>query len=322
MTLAPSARLNYRGVPARLAGRPRGIPMQTGVEAVSRARDAFGVLRGLVQLTKPSITRMVLITTLAGAVIAPGRVVLSTLLAVLFGTASVVAAANALNMYLERDIDPRMERTKNRPLCVGLISPEVALLFSIALSLLGLMVLALNVNLAATLLCMVAFLSYVVVYTPLKRITPYALHVGAVPGAIPPVIGWAAVTGDVSFGAITLFLLLFAWQLPHFLAIAIFREREYSNAGFKVYTAVNGVPAAKRAILGYSLFLVAVSYLPLVAGLGGLTYGIIATLLGIAQMGFAWVTYRNADSALWARRLFFASLPYLVVVFTCLAFTA
>jgi heme o synthase len=296
--------------------------MQTGVEAVSRTRDALSVLRGLVQLTKPSITRMVLITTLAGAVIAPGRVVLSTLLAVLFGTASVVAAANALNMYLERDIDPRMERTKNRPLCVGLISPEVALVFAIALSTLGLMVLALNVNLAATLLCMVAFLSYVVVYTPLKRITPYALHVGAVPGAIPPVIGWAAVTGDVSFGAITLFLLLFAWQLPHFLAIAIFREREYSDAGFKVYTSVNGVPAAKRAILGYSLFLVGVSFLPLVAGLGGVAYGIIATLLGIAQMGFAWVTYKNDDSALWARRLFFASLPYLVVVFTCLALTA
>lgn len=296
--------------------------MQTGVEAVSRTRDAWSVLRGLVELTKPSITRMVLITTLAGAVIAPGRVVLSTLLAVLFGTASVVAAANALNMYLERDIDPRMERTKNRPLCVGVISPEVALVFAIALSTLGLMVLALNVNLAATLLCMVAFLSYVVVYTPLKRITPYALHVGAVPGAIPPVIGWAAVTGDVSFGAITLFLLLFAWQLPHFLAIAIFREREYSDAGFKVYTAVNGVPAAKRAILGYSLFLVGVSFLPLVAGLGGITYAIIAALLGILQMGFAWVTYRNGDSALWARRLFFASLPYLVVVFTCLAFTA
>jgi protoheme IX farnesyltransferase len=296
--------------------------MQTGVEAVSRTRDAWSVLRGLVQLTKPSITRMVLITTLAGAVIAPGRVVLSTLLAVLFGTASVVAAANALNMYLERDVDPRMERTKNRPLCVGLISPEVALVFAIALSTLGLMVLALNVNLAATLLCMVAFLSYVVVYTPLKRVTPYALHVGAVPGAIPPVIGWAAVTGDVSFGALTLFLLLFVWQLPHFLAIAIFREREYADAGLKVYTAVRGVPAAKRAIIGYSLLLVGVSYLPLVAGLGGITYGVIATLLGIAQLAFAWLAFTKADSKLWARRLFFASLPYLVVVFACLAFTA
>jgi protoheme IX farnesyltransferase len=275
-----------------------------------------------VQLTKPSITRMVLITTLAGAVIAPGRVVLGTLLAVMFGTAAVVAAANALNMYLERDVDPHMERTRNRPLCVGLISPDVALVFGITLSALGLMILALSVNLAATLLCMVAFLSYVVVYTPLKRVTPFALHVGAVPGAIPPVIGWAAVTGDVSFGAITLFLLLFVWQLPHFLAITIFREREYADAGLKVYTAVRGVPAARRAIVGYSLLLVVVSFLPLVAGLGGVTYAVIAALLGAAQMAFAWLAYTKADATLWARRMFFASLPYLVVVFTCLAFTA
>jgi protoheme IX farnesyltransferase len=296
--------------------------MQASVHAASRTRDAWSVVRGLVQLTKPSITRMVLITTLAGAVIAPGRVALGRLFAVLIGTAAVVAAANALNMYLERDVDPRMERTKGRPLCIGLISPEVALWFGISLASVGLSFLALFVGSAPTLLCLIAFASYVVVYTPLKRITPYALHVGAVPGAIPPLIGWAAVTGDVSWASLSLFLVLFAWQLPHFLAIAIFREREYESAGLKVYTAVRGVPAAKRAIVGYSVFLVLVSFLPVVVGLAGPTYALIAGALGLGQLAIAIVTLRSKDSALWARRVFFASLPYLVVVFVCLAFTA
>ncbi len=291
-------------------------------QEASRTRDAWSTARGLVQLTKPGITRMVLVTTLAGAIIAPGKIAFGRLLLVLFGTALVVAAANTLNMYLERDVDPRMERTKNRPLCTGLIAPEVALGFGVTLAILGLSALAVFVGWAATLLCLVAFASYVLVYTPLKRITPYALHVGAVPGAIPPLIGWVAVTGDVSPAALGLFAVLFVWQLPHFLAITIFREREYADAGLAVYTAVRGVPAAKRAIVGYSFLLVAVSFLPVISGLGGVVYAVIISILGLAQLAFAFAALSSQDSPRWARRLFFASLPYLVVLFGCLALTA
>lgn len=290
-------------------------PMTSEARTVEPVREHVGIASLLGQLAKPTITRMVLITTLCGALMAPVRIDVLRLGITLLGTGLVVAGANAFNMYFERGVDAAMERTKNRPLPSGKLAPEVALYFALATSALGLGMLGIGVGLLATLLALVALVSYSFVYTPLKRVTPYALHVGAVPGAIPPLIGWAAMTGSLALEPWLLFGILFVWQIPHFLAIAIFRQRDYEAAGLKVYPAVKGLPAAKRAMVGYSLLMVAISVLPLVYGITNVVYGIIAIPLGIAFTACAAQGLLPKVDERWARRVFFASLPYLVLVF-------
>jgi len=291
-------------------------------QAVTRSRDFARVAGALVQLTKPGVTRMVLVTTAIGAILAPGRPVLSKLVITVVATAAVVAAANALNMYLERDVDARMARTRERPIPSGRISPEVALWFGVVLAIAGLVVLSFVVHPLAGLLCSVAFLSYVLVYTPLKRVTAFALHVGTIPGAIPPLIGWASMTGSLSWAALSVFAILLVWQIPHFLAIAIFRASEYEDAGLAVYPTVRGVPAAKRAVIAYSCLLLAVSLLPPLLGLGGWPYVVVASALGIAQIVVAVRGLTAPELKRWAGGLFLATLPYLLVVYGCLALTA
>jgi protoheme IX farnesyltransferase len=280
------------------------------------------VALGLVQLTKPGVTRMVLVTVVFGAIIAPGPLDAAKLVVTIVATWAVVAASNTLNMYLERDVDGRMPRTKDRPIPSGRVAPETALWFGVVLAFAGLAVLSFAVNPLSGLLCAVALVSYVLVYTPLKRKTPFSLHVGTLPGAIPPLIGWAAMTGGLSKGAWSLFAIQTVWQIPHFLAISIFRRKEYEGAGFAVYPSIQGVIAAKRAIIGYSVLLLLASLTPLGCGLGGPAYLVVALLLGFAQIVVAIRGQRVMDLERWARRLFFSTLPYLVAVFGCLALTS
>ena len=296
--------------------------MSPRVEAAAANRDTRAFVQGLVQLTKPGVTRMVLVTVAFGAIIAPGRLDWAKLCLTLVATAAVVGASNALNMYLERDVDARMERTRDRPIPSGRVSPEVALWFGVLLAFSGLVALSLLVNALAGLLCATALISYVLAYTPLKRITPFALHVGTLPGAIPPLIGWAAMTGRISAAALTLFAIQVVWQIPHFLAISIFRRTEYEGAGFAVYPSVQGVGAAKRAIIGYSLLLLLASLAPVMFGLGGPIYLVVAAVLGTIQVAVAIAGQRVENLDRWARRLFFSTLPYLVAVFGCLALTS
>ena len=217
----------------------------------------------LLELGKPRITALVMVTMLCGALVAPGPRSLLRLLIAMFGTALVVASANALNMYMERDSDALMRRTALRPLPAGRLAPETALWFALAAGTVGLLMLVLWVNLASTGLALLALVSYVLAYTPLKRSTLYALHVGAVPGAIPPLIGWASMTGSLAPRAFPLFLILLIWQLPHFLAIATFRREEYARAGLVVEPNVRGLAGTRRSILLYSALLFAVSLSPL-----------------------------------------------------------
>ncbi|MBK7579164.1 MAG: protoheme IX farnesyltransferase [Myxococcales bacterium] len=296
--------------------------MMPAVEAATRTRDVRRTLVGLTELTKPGVTRMVLVTTAIGAILAPGPVVLSKLVIAVVATAAVVGAANALNMYLERDVDALMTRTRERPIPSGRIAPEVALWFGVTLALAGLVGLTFLVNALSGLLCAVAFLSYVLVYTPLKRVTPLALHIGAIPGAIPPLIGWASMTRSLSLPAFSVFAILLVWQIPHFLAIAMFRAKEYEGAGLLVYPSVRGIPAAKKAVVRYSILLLAVSLVPAWMGLGGAPYVVVASVLGLTQVVVAVRGFRAPDLQLWAKRLFLATLPYLLVVYGCLAFTA
>jgi protoheme IX farnesyltransferase len=279
------------------------------------ARDA-GLLRCLVQLVKPAITRLVMVTMLCGALAAPAKIHWLNLIIALFGTALVVGSANALNMYLERDLDGLMKRTRNRPLPAGRLAPEVALAFGIALGVAGLVLLLLLVSPLVALLNAVALGSYVLVYTPLKRITPWALHAGAVPGALPPLIGWAAVTHGITLVALVPFAILFFWQLPHFLAISLFRREEYAQAGLKVLSVTRGVTATRRAIVAYAAALLAVTLLPVVAGLGGWIYLAFALPPGVLFVIYAIRGLGSGADERWARRLFLLSLPHLVLVFS------
>ena len=301
--------------------------MQSSVPGISGERDtsertSARTWSALVELGKPGITRLVMVTMLCGALVAPGPRPLIRLLLALFGTALVVAAANALNMYIERDTDALMQRTASRPLPTGRLSPEVALWFAGVCGVVGLTVLVLWVNLASAGLALLALVSYVLVYTPLKRSTGYALHVGAIPGAIPPLIGWASMTGSLSPRAFPLFLILLVWQMPHFLAIATFRREEYARAGLVVQPNASGLRATYRSIVAYSVLLLLVSWSPLALGMAGAWYAVVATLLGLAFLGFGAFGRGGKTVDRWAKLLFFASLPYLVLVYAALVISA
>jgi len=288
--------------------------MSSSAQSLGAARDVPSLLAAFLQLSKPRVTRMVVLTMWFGAMMAPGAVDVVTLIVALAGTAAVVAAANTFNMVLERDIDALMERTRTRPIPAGRIAPEIALGFGVALALVGLTLLAVMVNPLTAMLAAVALFSYVLVYTPLKRVTPFALHVGAIPGAIPPVLGWTSMTGSLSAPAIALFSILFVWQLPHFVAIAIFRQSEYEAAQIRVLPAVRGLPAAKRTIVFYSVIQLAVSVLPWAIGFVGPAYLALALPLGLAYLAYALYGLRPAAGPAWAKALFFASMPYLVLI--------
>ncbi len=282
-------------------------------------------LRDLITLAKPRITLMVVITAAGGLFLAnrAGRLegvgswpwtVLSTLL----GTALIVSGANALNMYLERDIDRNMDRTKNRPLPTGRLAPRVALWFGVMLSALAVPVLAIGANPLTALLAVLANLLYVLAYTPLKQHSHYALHVGAIPGAIPPLLGWTAGTGRIDAAGLVLFAVLFLWQIPHFVAITLFRKADYARAGLKVMPNITGELASRHTIIRWIFALVAASLFVVPLGLAGRGYLVVATLLG--AVFFTWGCYGlRADAGTrWAKSLFGISIVYLVLLFVAL----
>lgn len=285
-------------------------------EAPVRSRGGLAFARDLVALTKPRITTLVLATEAAGAVLAPGHVGGRTMSLSLAGTALIVGSANSLNMWWERDIDARMTRTRNRPLPAGRMSPDVALGFGLALAVVSVPMLYM-VNVATMLLGLVALLSYVAVYTPLKRHTHLALLVGAVPGAIPPLLGWSTVTGTVGLGGLLLFGVLFLWQIPHFAAISIFRAEDYGRAGLQVVSVQHGERAARHTIALYTVLLVAMSLLFVPFGLAGRYYPVCATVLGAVFLAFALRGLRGGsrlDTNRWAKRVFAFSIVYLSVL--------
>ena len=277
-------------------------------------------VRDLIALTKPRITTLVLATEAAGAYLAPGHARPNAQFMSVTGTALIVGAANALNMWWERDIDARMARTRNRPLPAGRMSPDVALAFGLALAIVSVPMLFM-VNVATGLLGLAALLSYVAVYTPLKRHTHLALLVGAVPGAIPPLLGWAAVTGTVGLGGMLLFGVLFLWQIPHFAAISIFRAEDYARAGLQVVSVQHGERAARHTIALYTVLLVATSLLFTPFAIGGRHYAVTAAVLGAAYLAFAFRGLRvgaGFNVNRWAKRVFVFSIVYLPALLAAL----
>ncbi len=286
-------------------------------QATARA-GAFGVVADLIALGKPRITFMVLVTTLGGFWLAPGALNHATLWFTLAGMTLVVAGANALNMYLERDVDALMERTRNRPLPRGRLAPEVALGFGIATSAIAVPLLTFAVNPLTGFLGALSLVLYVLVYTPMKRRSTAALLVGAVPGAMPPLMGWTAATGHLSPPGIALFLILFIWQLPHFIAISLHRADEYKAAGLKIVPVERGIAGAKQRIALYSALMLAVSLQVVRVGIGGPLYLAAALALGGGLVTLALYGLQRDAGRRWARWYFFYTLVYLPGIFAAL----
>lgn len=294
--------------------------------ALSRPRSVANVARDLFALTKPRITLIVLVTAACGMKLASnhGHIPGMRWLAAMLGTALVVGSANALNMYWERDSDAFMERTKNRPLPAGRLAPLTALLFGLLLAVVSLPILFFGVNTMTGLLGFVALASYVLLYTPLKRHSVLALWVGAIPGAIPPLLGWSAITGRLDLAGLALFAFLFFWQVPHFLAIAIFRADDYARAGLKVVPVEYGERATNLMMLRDSALVVAASFAPWACGVGHRGYLVAAVLLGamfLAAAGRAFVM-KAEQRVRWARGVFAFSILYMVALFVVLVTTA
>jgi protoheme IX farnesyltransferase len=301
------------------------VPATIGEEMppdVAPSGRAPGLIADLVTLTKPRITLMVVATMMGGIWLAghAGRGSLSglELAAALAGTAAVVGSANTLNMYIERVSDQLMVRTRNRPLPTGRLDPRIALWFGLALGAFSVPLLTFVVNAITGLLAAVALVSYVVVYTPLKRRTTLSLLIGAVPGAIPPLLGWTAVSGRIEWPGALLFGIMFFWQIPHFLAIATFRREDYRRAGLKVLPVERGDRVTRLHIVGYLVALVTVTLLLIPMGIGGRFYLGSAIVLGAGFFAMGAWGLRPSAGARWARGLFFGSIVYLVLLLAAL----
>jgi protoheme IX farnesyltransferase len=288
---------------------PRASSLTLGAAAKT------GSLAALLELTKPSLAALVMVTATCGALVAHGSLPLARLLVVLVATSLVVGAANALNMYAERDSDALMRRTHTRPLPSGRLSAEAALGFGVLTASLGLNVLGLVAGGLACALTLLAFVSYVFVYTPLKRVTHHALIVGALPGALPPLIGYAAVDGTLGLPAWFLFAFLFVWQMPHFLAIALFLQEDYRRGGMKVYSVACGPEATVRAARLWTVLLVLLTLLPALSSRIHPGYFAVVVPAGLAFLALVWIMPAELTRVRWARRVFFASMPYLVSVY-------
>jgi heme o synthase len=307
LLLAGAAAVPIDGLPDVAPGREE----RDVAEGVARPR-AHSLAGDFYELTKPRMNFLVVATTLVGYAMATRDWSNLALLAhTLAGTMLTAAGASVLNQYVERRHDRLMVRTQDRPLAAGRVSPPAGLAFGVLLAVTGLLDLAFFVNPLTALLGAVTLATYVFLYTPLKRVTTVCTIVGAVPGAIPPMMGVAAAAGELTAAAWLLFAILFVWQMPHFLAIAILYRDDYARGGFKMLPVVDeGLLATGRQIVVYSSVLIPVSLLPSLMRVAGGTYFVAALVMGTAFLGFGVMcalTRRRGD----ARQLFFASIIYL-----------
>ena len=317
---------------AALAGAPPWLHIAFGGAALAAAAVCAGVAfrggtpvpaaswRDYVTLTKPRIMVLLLITAAGGLAVGAGGVPSAGLtLATLGGLALACGGASALNHVLDRDIDTHMKRTATRPVASGRVPPERALEFGLALSALSYVVLTSFVNVLAALLALVGNLFYVLVYTRwLKRSTPQNIVIGGAAGAVPPLVGYAAATGNLTLTALALFLIVFLWTPPHFWALALLIKRDYAAAGIPMLPVVRGERETARSIVLYSLALVAVTLLPVLGRTLGPVYLVSAGILGAVFIGLALALQQRTTPAR-ARRLFSYSLAYLALLFVAMA---
>ena len=302
------------------SGREQPMPIAGGSLAIRVGSTPRRAVRDFVELTKPRVVTMVLVTTLVGFYLgASGAPDGWLLAATLAGTALAAGGTLALNQYLERDADAQMERTRARPLPSGRLDPLDALIFGAVITAAGLLMLTIAVNPLSGLVTAATVVSYLGLYTPMKRRTPLCGVVGAIPGALPPVTGWVASAGGFGPGAWSLFAILFLWQLPHSLAIAQLYAADYARAGFRLLPIVDrDGHSTERQIVINCIALVAVGLAPTLLGVAGVLYFAVALLLGLSFLivGVA-ASVRPSEAA--ARRVMVASLIYLPLLLVCMA---
>ncbi len=322
------------GGPGRGTAHSDDAPTAAASSPPPGSSSTRATIRAYVALTKPRIIELLLVTTVPAMVLAtrdvPGiqpldwlRITVWTLIC---GTLAA-GAANAINQYLDRDIDERMARTRRRPLPAGDVTPERAMVFGIVLAVVSVALMAFYVNLLAAFLTLLAIAFYVVVYTMmLKRNTPQNIVIGGAAGALPPVIGWAAVTGSVGLPAIMLFLLVFYWTPPHFWALALRIKGDYAAAGVPMLPVVHGIAETSRQIALYTILLVAISLIFAVVAQMGAIYFATAVILGAMFLWRAFVLWRQGSAAeastAQAIRLYRFSISYLTLLFVAVAVDA
>lgn len=269
-------------------------------------------------LLKPRVMSLVVFSGFAGLYVAPGHIhPLIGAVAVLC-IAVAAGASGAMNMWYDRDIDGIMSRTCGRPIPKGYVAPEQALAFGLALSAFAVMLMGLAVNAVAAGLLAFTIFFYVVIYTIwLKRRTPQNIVIGGAAGAFPPMIGWAAVTGSIDWASIALFALIFMWTPPHFWALALWRNPDYTKAGVPMMPVVAGMESTKRQMLLYTLLLAPIALTPVFLGVAGWVYGATAILLNLGFIYHAWRVLKSEDMT-WPKRMFGFSLAYLFLHFLVL----
>ena len=275
--------------------------------------------RAFLALTKPRVVSLIVFTAVIGMLLAtPGMVPLGLLAAATAGIALVAGAAAAINCLVEQRIDARMQRTQWRPLPRGELTALQTVVFAGAVGGFGLWLLFHFVNALTMWLTLATFVGYAVVYTViLKPLTPQNIVIGGASGAMPPVLGWAAVTGQVTNEALLLFLIIFAWTPPHFWSLALYRTEDYARAGVPMLPVTHGKPYTRLQVLLYTAILFAVSLLPFAAGMSGLLYLVVAVALGAAYLGLAARIYAAYSDRL-ARGAFRYSIVYLAALFAAL----
>ena len=277
-------------------------------------------LRAFYVLTKPRVNTLIVFCAVIGMFLAvpEGLPNAFTVFAATVGIACVAGAAAAMNCLIEQHIDARMTRTRARPLPRGALSTGEALVFATVLGSCGLLVLHQAVNPLTMWLTLATFVGYAVIYTVLlKPRTPQNIVIGGASGAMPPVLGWAAVSGEVSSDALLLFLIIFAWTPPHFWALALYRTADYARAGLPMLPVTHGSEFTRLSVLLYTFILFAVTLLPFATRMSGALYLAVAVALGMQFIRYAWRLYRDYSDAL-ARRTFRFSIVYLFALFAAL----
>lgn len=284
---------------------------RVGVREVSRA---------YFELTKPGIIRMILITTYCSMLVAErGFPDWGITLWTMLGMGLITGSANAMNMIFDQDIDAVMTRTSHRPLPEGRVDTKGALLFSLGLGISGFLLLNVMVNPMTALAALGGHLFYVLIYTMwLKRSTPQNIVIGGAAGAVPPLVGWAAVTGDLSVAAWIMFAVIFFWTPPHFWALALYKRQDYGRAQVPMLPVVRGEKHTKHQMLYYAVLLLVVTSLLALVHMGAL-YLVASVALGLGFIYFVWKTHQEKEGYKWAKRTFAFSLLYLAVLFVAMS---
>ncbi|MEM7747054.1 MAG: heme o synthase [Pseudomonadota bacterium] len=298
------------------------VSFDNAIESPQRTAHLGGTVGDYLALMKPRVMSLVVFTALVGMVAAPGSIHPVLGVIALLCIAVGAGASGALNMWYDADIDAHMQRTAARPIPRGRVTPDEALLFGTILSVFSVLTLGLLVSWVAGALLALTIAFYLFVYTIwLKRRTPQNIVIGGAAGAFPPMVGWAAVSGNVSVDSVLLFLIIFMWTPPHFWALALYRCRDYERVGVPMLPVVAGADETRRQILIYSVLLVPLAVAPVFTGLGGMAYLVASSLLGATFIYQAIRVFRTREGKIAdkeAKRLFLFSIFYLFALFAVL----